>query len=412
MLHKRISEKGQALILIVLAITALFALVGLAVDSGMAYSDRRQGQNAADSASLFAARVYAESLTATTGATLAEVRAHARNNGYNHDGTNTIVTLETQPAVKKCPDDEDGIDFKVTIHSTVKTSFAPVVGISQVNNTVSATSRGCKSHFAPLFFGNAVVGLDPDGASVAFDAWGGSDWTIRGGGVFSNSQAKGKGSNVIFPDGDCVTSVGSASGFPCPPSQNNSGLKLNFPSDITPFMPPNPCDGTPGDIGVSAPPSPGKGNTATFNNGVFCVDDLDSFTGVDIVLNNATLYITDPEFDLKFAGKGGFSGTATSGGDFDGYFVVVPISNNPCPSFTAKNTQIIEFRGNGDADVTGTFMAPSVCIDYRGNSNGKHVNSQIIGYNVSSNGTSSLEVNYNADDLHKNAAPPSLALIR
>jgi Flp pilus assembly protein TadG len=412
MINRRQSEKGQALLLIALAVTGLFALIGLAVDSGMAFADRRQAQNAADAAALFAARVYAESLTLTTGASEAEVRVQAAKNGYSHNGGDTTVSLQTQAAPKKCPDKEDGLDFTVTIHSTIRTAFSPVVGVTEVKNTVAATARGCKSHFAPIFPGNAVVGLNPDPNSQAFDAWGSSDWTISGGGVFSNSGAVGKGTNVVFPDGDCVTSVGSATGFSCPPSQNNGGLLVKYPQDVQKIMPPDPCDGTPGDVGIPAPPSPGKGNTANFNNAVYCVSDLDSFSGVNIVLNNATLYITDPTFDLKFAGKGGFSGTAINGGDFMGYFLVVPLSNAPCPSFTAKNTQVIEFRGNGLADLTGTFLAPSACIDYRGNSNGYNMDSQIVGYNVSSNGTGHVEVNYNADKLHKNPAKPSLALIK
>ena len=58
MYHKK-SEKGQALILIVIAIVGLIGLTALAVDGGMAYSERRQSQNAADSAALGAALVKA-----------------------------------------------------------------------------------------------------------------------------------------------------------------------------------------------------------------------------------------------------------------------------------------------------------------------------------------------------------------
>src|SRR5512135_793344 len=48
-------QRGQALILIVLAIVGMVGLTGLAIDGGNAYSDRRHAQNAADTAALAAA---------------------------------------------------------------------------------------------------------------------------------------------------------------------------------------------------------------------------------------------------------------------------------------------------------------------------------------------------------------------
>ena len=45
-------ERGQALILIALAAVGLFGMTGLAIDGGMVFSDRRNAQNAADTAAL------------------------------------------------------------------------------------------------------------------------------------------------------------------------------------------------------------------------------------------------------------------------------------------------------------------------------------------------------------------------
>src|SRR5258706_13695028 len=49
------AERGQALILIAISLVALFAIVGLAVDGSMVFSDRRHAQNAADTAAVAAA---------------------------------------------------------------------------------------------------------------------------------------------------------------------------------------------------------------------------------------------------------------------------------------------------------------------------------------------------------------------
>ena len=48
----RSSERGQALVLIVLAMIVLLGFTALAVDGSMVYSDRRYVQNAADASSL------------------------------------------------------------------------------------------------------------------------------------------------------------------------------------------------------------------------------------------------------------------------------------------------------------------------------------------------------------------------
>src|SRR5215467_5821525 len=55
-LKQRRAERGQALVIVALLMTVLIALMGLVIDSGYAYSERRQIQNAADSAALNGAR--------------------------------------------------------------------------------------------------------------------------------------------------------------------------------------------------------------------------------------------------------------------------------------------------------------------------------------------------------------------
>src|SRR5688500_13350547 len=51
------APRGQIVVIVALALTTLVAMVGVVVDGGMAWSNRRQVQNAADSASLAGARV-------------------------------------------------------------------------------------------------------------------------------------------------------------------------------------------------------------------------------------------------------------------------------------------------------------------------------------------------------------------
>lgn len=57
MFIKRKNERGQMLVIVAVALTALVAMAGLVIDGGMALANRRQVQNAADAASLAGARV-------------------------------------------------------------------------------------------------------------------------------------------------------------------------------------------------------------------------------------------------------------------------------------------------------------------------------------------------------------------
>ena len=55
--NDRTSPQGQMIVIVAFALTALIAMAGLIIDGGMAWSNRRQVQNAADSASLAGTRV-------------------------------------------------------------------------------------------------------------------------------------------------------------------------------------------------------------------------------------------------------------------------------------------------------------------------------------------------------------------
>ena len=58
------TERGQALIIIALAMIGLVAMVGLAIDSGAKFSDMRHAQNAADTAAMAAALAKVDTLAA------------------------------------------------------------------------------------------------------------------------------------------------------------------------------------------------------------------------------------------------------------------------------------------------------------------------------------------------------------
>ena len=290
----------------------------------------------------------------------------------------------------------------VTIVSNVKTTLAKVIGRTQITNVVTATSRACNFSTGSLFNGAAIVALDPSTTNCGFDSGnsGAVHWTVTGGGIFSNGCAHSKNnSSVTLGTGVCVTSVASSSGFTCQnPGQTSQAI--SYPANVLAIMPPNPCDGTPGDVGL---PPPASGST--FTNGVYCISNLDAYDKKDIILNNATLYVTDTSFNLKFAGGGGFAGTPTTSGTYANYYMIIAYTPTPC-------NQSIQYRGNSSGTFSGTILAPSACLDLRGNGESSGIHTQIIAYDVTSNGNAEVYINFQANENHQEPVDRTIQLLQ
>jgi hypothetical protein len=294
------------------------------------------------------------------------------------------------------------------------------VGINQMTNRVFATTRACGVYVAPIFGGNAIVSVNPSTSNCGLDTGNSNSkkWDIIGGGLFSNGCFTHPNGTLNIPDDKCVTAVGDVSitgggNHDCS-QENQTASKYNYPADILAIMPPNPCDGTPGDVGLPQPAVVGDNVFAT--NGIFCITNFDVYDKKNIILDDATLYVTDTDFNLQFSGGGGFSGFPTKSGTYAGYYMVIAYDADVCTAFNDNGTQRVNFRGNGGNDSSnplyGTILAPSACIDLRGNANGDAVHSQIIAYNVSSNGDAELKVDYDADENRREPVLPSIELLK
>jgi hypothetical protein len=121
-------ERGQALVVFCLALTGVIAAVGLVLDGGDAFAQRRSEQNAADLASLAGANNYlvnGDEAAATTAA-----RAFATSNGYI-DGAGGV-------SVGVSFDYTAGAKVTVTIAAPHRNNFLGLIG--QGNWTISASA--------------------------------------------------------------------------------------------------------------------------------------------------------------------------------------------------------------------------------------------------------------------------------
>jgi hypothetical protein len=355
------SQKGQALILIALAVVGLVSFSALAIDGGRVLSDRRHAQNTADTSVLAAALAKIKGDDYVQAA-----KERATNNGYTTgvDNAEVIVVLCSDPSLP-ADDKCQGIDttasseyIRVRIHSFVPTTFARVLGRTQVENTVEAIARvqgSSSTSGSALFNGSAMVATSGQTSGKCFDMNGNTLVTIHGSGLFINcsspqalymnsnanivmdAQGKVVGSCVGNPpydyddtqcnatgeaqtiDGDDFADVPTLE--PTPTCTGNGDAKVNGVTIAT-GSPPNVTVGN----GKTATFSPGNfgsiiadsNASAVFNPGVYCVSGTFNFnsnnqvTGpsglVQFVLQNQSLNIsagTTLDFDnLEIYGNG------------------------------------------------------------------------------------------------------------
>jgi len=187
------SERGQALILITFAAVGLLAIVGLAIDGGAKFSDQRNAQNAADTAAL------AGSYALINGDATWKLAAlqRAQDNGYVSNLTTTTVSVyQCSEVDSDCGYYAGNDDYvQVIIDNNINTTFARVIGITQLHNQVQAVALAKTG--GSLFGGASFVAVDPSpncsegggSGGGSFDVGGNGTINLHNGGIFVNSNA-------------------------------------------------------------------------------------------------------------------------------------------------------------------------------------------------------------------------------
>lgn len=405
--HKR--QRGQALVIIALAIVGLAGMAGLVIDGGNIFLDRRNAQNAADAAALSAALVRVQG-TKNPQATAIGI---ALQNGYNNDGVTNKVEVHIPPISGPNKDDSEYIQVIITSH--VKTYIASVIGWRQVTNTVSAVARTKPSEIKEILLGQAVVSLAPTSDcmnDVAFYLHGEATLDITGGGVFVNSNnrdcafvQKGSGS-IRIRDNHSINIVGTAS-IQKPrlltPGVTVGVVPITYPPPF--FMPKVGCgdkmaevsqDGgsmSPGSWGDEFPPQ----GVHHLDSGIYCLGSGINITD-DIEGNNVLLIIEDG--DVHFSGGADIILNASNSGEFKGLLMYVPMDN--------KNK--VQLNGGSDSNIKGTILAPASEIHINGNDSSTGFHSQIIGYTIDVNGNSNVVIIYNDDQNFNTLTMPEVQL--
>ena len=153
-------ERGQVLVIFVISIVAILGMVGLVLDGGSAFAQRRDEQNVADLASMAGAMAYLNTTgnsTAKSAAADASARSVAAANNYG-DGTNGVsVNVTVTPGAF-------ANNVKVDITKPHRNNFAAIMGmptwpVSVTATAVSSDAPNAANGAMPLLFnGKAFPG--------------------------------------------------------------------------------------------------------------------------------------------------------------------------------------------------------------------------------------------------------------
>ncbi|MGE5072572.1 MAG: hypothetical protein ACM3MF_04020, partial [Anaerolineae bacterium] len=313
-----------------------------------------------------------------------------------------------------------GKDITVQIMSKIRPYFAPVVGIRQLVNTVTATARACGTATGPLFNGNAIVALTPGG--IGFNAVGTANWKVEGGGIFSNSSDRWSARCVGNTDvsAPSVTVVGDLN-LRCRgasiDTQTTGATQYQY-ADYSQLLPRAPaCNGTARQQGTFWVAQAGAdGSRVSFNGGdmrfapgLYCVTNSPGPYHGNITGTWVTFYIVPSNFNLKFNGGGSLTAIAPLYGEYTG---VLMFSRAILSGGTLQQTQSIDLRGNGTGDVSGSIIVPSASVTMYGNSNSNGYETQVIAHDVNSGGNADIYISYHANKGFQSFFPAWLTLLR
>lgn len=400
-------ERGQALIVIALALVGLLGIAGLVIDGGNAFQDKQRAQSAADAAALASAHARI-----VGGNVVDAAMAAAAENGYDNDGVKNIISLYTPP--KDGPHAGDIEYIQVIIRSTVRTYLMRVVGRPEIVNEVQATARTKTPEIGPLLQGHAIISLAPTSNcfnNLAFWIHGEATLSISGGGVFVNSNnqdcalvQQGSGS-IRIQDEHGINVVGNARVQKLQlftPAITPGAQPIPYPPPF--FMPNVRCaddaavspDGTfmsPGKWGEEFPP-PGVTN---LGSGTYCLSNGMHITG-SLEGHNVTFLVTKGE--VRFSSGADIKLDARDGGDNAGLLLYVPMENH----------HKVVLNGGPGSNIQGTILAPGAHVLIKGMDSKTGLHSQIIGYTVEADGTSNVVIKFLPEQNFQTLTMPEIQL--
>lgn len=434
---RRSSERGQALVVIVLAVVGLFGFAALAIDGGMLYSQRRQAQNAADTAA------FAAAMAALDDKSEAEIEQaglyQAQINGFDNGDSNDV---EVHHPPESGPYTGNMDFYQVKIRTDFEPIFSHFIFGGALENTVEAVAKAqTASNISPS---NAMHST-AEGDTYCKGIWftGNASTTITGANIFANSEADANNCQSGVRDGSGKVTVNNGSiyvagGFDgweqSPGVMDTSQIQtedsvVHEGVDPMPLPPIDPPDCSIYDNNPKAAPNgsavlePGYytgdwkingSDSVQLKPGMYCIDGELKSTGGSIETipfdmdgdgseeYGVLLYMMTGSFSLSGQTQVKLDRandlTDNGGNHWGGMLLYMPYQN--------KGEVVI--TGGSGSTYTGVIYAPgpphqnnNQKCSVGGNSGTLGLNSQLICYSIKMHGGANIEIIYIEEELYK-----------
>lgn len=448
MINTQRREKGQVIVIVAIAFVIILGFVGLAIDAGMVYSDRRFAQNAADAAALAGAsvaaldfennQVYLAGWDCSNGSLISTLQT-AVQAAIGRAGDNTFIVdtdLSDWNGVNAlCNNgtiaEEKYADITVRIRTVTPTIFVRFLFPEDLVSEVEAVARVRPRQ--PAMAGYAIAAMwncAEDGDENLGISGGGNSGGVESfdGGMFINSTERaGNCCGIDAPNSSgaigiaaeapySISSVGTCNYAgednltPSPITTNyNGGHELADP--LSGLAMPT-CTGNADTNGYTVDGQtydfgPGNINGNALNNGgllapgIYCISGDVRISGQQgLEAYNVVLYFIDG--GLSFTGQAGMTLTGPTAG------MCSNTDSSAAPSCTddyqnmaiiaaRNNTSIFQVKGNGGSAVNGMIYVIGGSVEARGGGSTPgetEVFGQVIASKVYGNGNGSFRVTY------------------
>lgn len=406
-------QRGQALVLIILAIAGIFGFAAIAIDLGQIYMNRRASQAAADAAAM-AAAFDAVGGSMDRDAAISKAFEMAATNGYNNDETTNWVTVNNPPVggpyCGVCGSPEAHEYYQVRITVQMNPIFAHFVYNGEQQTTVEAIAHA--KDISSLSAGDAILALSKKDDSLVFD--GTTSVDVDGGNIRTLGQMDKKGASggiVVTNDGGVyygTTFQGHTSPFSPKPKKDAAG-------DMASFTPPY-CPST-AELADGTWSSVKSGKTVLYQTkeingvdyfyypegltvqnlppGIHCIQadkkgvaiDKGNYTGSGVILVLLSGGVKQTGGDsLRF--RAPLDIEDANGNHFGGMVLYAPLTN----------TSDFDLGGNSDAYWQGTVFAPGAHCNLGGTSDGVGYHASFICHTIKIHGNPKFIVDYRAEE--------------
>lgn len=357
---------GQTMILLAICIFAMLGVLGLVLDGGRIYFEKRRAQAAADAGAMAAAQELRRGIR-----DMDWVRASTVNdtdlNGYNDENSN--IQLAVPPS--SGPRSTDDYFAEVRIHRTIPTTFMRAVGMSSAAINV----RSVAGLLPDSFF--CIYALDTD-RSGGFTNNGTSTFEANCG-IMVNSIAsdafRGLGTGACTKASNISITGGYSIACTDPDKQTPPDTGIPAVPDPLAHLPaPNVAAMPAGSVTGPATAriySPGvytskiqvtSGKSATFLPGVYVLQKGLQFSGGTIYGDGVMFYNMNEQGNDTISISA--AATVNLRAPYSGTYMGILFFGARNSPYTPPNHNIA--RGSSGSNYTGTFYFPNEHIDFAG----------------------------------------------